>query len=93
MSHDLVDLMRVAQDGTRVRASAGASSFRKGTTLEALRQEALFTSGREALRYGMADLDRLERMVLRRIGRDFFVLPRRDDRNDRDNPEDEDDDR
>ena len=40
MSHDLVDLMRVAQDGTRVRASAGACSFRKGTTLEALRQEA-----------------------------------------------------
>jgi hypothetical protein len=29
----------------------------------------------EALRYGMADLERLERMVLRRIGKDFFVLP------------------
>ncbi len=40
MSHDLVDLTRVAQDGTRVRASAGASSFRKGATLETLRQEA-----------------------------------------------------
>ncbi len=40
MSHDLVDLTRVAQDGTRVRASAGASSFRKGNTLETLRQEA-----------------------------------------------------
>jgi hypothetical protein len=33
----------------------------------------------EALQYGMTDLDRLERMVLRRIGRDFFVLPRHDD--------------
>lgn len=30
----------------------------------------------EALQYGMTDLDRLERMVLRRIGREFFVLPR-----------------
>ena len=29
----------------------------------------------EAQRYGMADLERLERMVLRRIARDFFVLP------------------
>lgn len=29
-----------------------------------------------ALRYGMSDLERLERMVLRRVARDFFVLPR-----------------
>jgi hypothetical protein len=34
----------------------------------------------EALRYGMADLDRLERMVLRRIGRDFFPKDDDDDR-------------
>ena len=34
----------------------------------------------------MADLARLERMVLRRIGRDFFVLPRGLDRDDRDDP-------
>ena len=27
----------------------------------------------------MTDLERLERMVLRRIASDFFVLPRRDD--------------
>lgn len=33
----------------------------------------------EALQYGMISLDRLERMVLRRIGREFFVLPRHDD--------------
>ena len=33
----------------------------------------------EALRYGMVDLERLERMVLRRVGSDFFVLPRRED--------------
>ena len=43
----------------------------------------------EALRYGMADLERLERMVLRRVGSDFFVLPRHDDEGD--DPEDDDD--
>ena len=37
---DLVDLARVAQDGTRVRASAGARSFRRGQTLETLMAEA-----------------------------------------------------
>jgi transposase len=40
MKQELVDLSRVAQDGTRVRASAGASSFRREQTLEALMQEA-----------------------------------------------------
>jgi hypothetical protein len=39
----------------------------------------------EALRYGLTDLERLERMVLRRVGSDFFVLPRRDDSNDEEN--------
>lgn len=29
---------------------------------------------REALHYGLADLERLERMILRRIAKDFFVL-------------------
>lgn len=38
--------------------------------------DALSAALGEALHYGMADLDRLERMVLRRIARDFFVLPR-----------------
>jgi transposase len=36
----LVDLDRVAQDGMRVRASAGAASFRRRETLEKLLQEA-----------------------------------------------------
>jgi transposase len=40
MKQELVDLSRVAQDGTRVRASAGASSFRREQTLQALMQEA-----------------------------------------------------
>ena len=33
MKYDLIDLHRVAQDGTRIRASAGAASFRSGETL------------------------------------------------------------
>jgi len=37
---DLVDLNRVAQDGMRVRASAGAASFRRRPTLQACLQEA-----------------------------------------------------
>jgi transposase len=40
MKHDLIDLHRVAQDGTRIRASAGAASFRSGETLERLMLEA-----------------------------------------------------
>lgn len=40
IKQDLIDLHRVAQDGTRVRASAGAASFRRGETLEALMQQA-----------------------------------------------------
>jgi transposase len=40
MQQELVDLSRVAQDGTRVRASAGAASFRRAPTLQALMHEA-----------------------------------------------------
>jgi len=40
MKHDLIDLHRVAQDGTRIRASAGAASFRSGETLERLMRSA-----------------------------------------------------
>jgi len=29
---------------------------------------------REAARYGLYDLDRLERMILRRVTRDYFLL-------------------
>lgn len=39
-------------------------------------REAMLGALRDAMQYGMTDLDRLERMVLRRIARDFFVLPR-----------------
>lgn len=40
LAHGLVTLERVAQDGVRVRASAGAASFRRRPTLEACLAEA-----------------------------------------------------
>ncbi len=40
MAEGLVELERVAQDGVRVRASAGAASFRRRQTLEACLAEA-----------------------------------------------------
>ena len=40
MAQELVTLKRVAQDGTRVRASAGAASFRRQPSLERFLQEA-----------------------------------------------------
>ncbi len=40
LERDLVSMERVAQDGMKVRASAGASSFRRGTRLEQFRDEA-----------------------------------------------------
>lgn len=40
MQQHLVDLSRIAQDGSRIRASAGAASFRREPTLQALMQQA-----------------------------------------------------
>jgi transposase len=40
LKEELIDLTRVAQDGMRVRAAAGASSFRRGQTMEACLEEA-----------------------------------------------------
>jgi hypothetical protein len=37
-------------------------------------REPLLAAVREAARYGLYDLDRLERMILRRVQRDFFLL-------------------
>lgn len=42
-------------------------------------RDAMSTAIEEALAFGMADLERLERMVLRRVAHDYFVLPRRPD--------------
>jgi transposase len=63
---------------------------RKGITL-ALRQllrfvreyprQPLLAAAREAAHYGLYDLDRLERMILRRVTREYFLLdgPQKDD--------------
>jgi len=40
LNENLVNMDRVAQDGMRVRASAGSSSFRRGETLERCMEEA-----------------------------------------------------
>ncbi|PYU64510.1 MAG: hypothetical protein DMG49_26485 [Acidobacteria bacterium] len=37
-------------------------------------REPFLAAVREAARYGLYDLDRLERMILRRVQRDFFLL-------------------
>ena len=37
-------------------------------------REPLLAAVREAARYGLYDLDRLERMILRRVARDYFLL-------------------
>jgi len=37
-------------------------------------REPLLTAVREAARYGLYDLDRVERMILRRLARDYFLL-------------------
>lgn len=52
-------------------------------------RQPLLEAVREAERFGLYDLDRLERMILRRIGRDYFLLP---DLDDDPNPTDEGDD-
>ena len=37
-------------------------------------REPLLGAVREAARYGLYDLDRLERMILRRVTREYFLL-------------------
>jgi transposase len=45
-------------------------------------REPLVGAVREATRYGLYDLDRLERMILRRVTRDYFLLKEGPDRDD-----------
>ena len=37
-------------------------------------RESFLAAVREAAQYGLYDLDRLERMILRRVARDYFLL-------------------
>ena len=38
------------------------------------RSEPFLAAVQEAARYGLYDLDRVERMILRRVARDYFLL-------------------
>jgi transposase len=85
MLEGLVTLKRVAQDGMRVRASAGTSSFRRDKTLEGLEQEA--RQQVEALRKELKDdpgattkrqkaaRERARQERMERIARARAVLP------------------
>jgi transposase len=72
MAEELVDLNRVAQDGMRVRASAGAASFRRRPTLEEALAEA--EAQVEALRSELEDDpgagDRREKAARERAARE-----------------------
>lgn len=88
MSEDLVTLKQVAQDGVRVRAAAGASSFRRRERLEqceqaAREQVARLASQREApdapeapsSRQQQAARERAVRERLERVERALAALP------------------
>ncbi len=72
MAEDLVDLNRVAQDGMRVRASAGAASFRRRPTLaEALAQaEAQVEALRAEVEEDPAASDRRQKGARERAARE-----------------------
>jgi transposase len=72
VAEDLVDLNRVAQDGMRVRASAGAASFRRRPTLEeALAQaEAQVEALRVEVEEDPAASDRRQKGVRERAARE-----------------------
>jgi transposase len=72
VAEDLVDLNRVAQDGMRVRASAGAASFRRRPTLEeALAQaEAQVEALRAEVEEDPAASDRREKGARQRAARE-----------------------
>jgi hypothetical protein len=45
-------------------------------------RQPLLAAVSEAARYGLYDLDRLERMILRRVARDYFLLETETDNDD-----------
>ena len=52
-------------------------AFARRQLLRLLREyprEPFLAAVAEAARYGLYDLDRLERMILRRVARDYFLL-------------------
>ena len=80
-------------DGIKQRAQGrGTLALRRLLRmLEDYPRESLLSAVKTANDFGMFDLERLERMVLRGIAKDYFILPRLDDPLE-DNREDEDED-
>jgi len=69
----------------KVAGQGGAPLRRLLRMLGDYPREPLLAAVATALEYGLFDLQRLERLVLRHVGRDYFVLPSQDD-----DPEDDD---
>jgi transposase len=63
----------------KVAGRGGASLRRLLRMLRDYPREPFLAAAATALEYGLFDLDRLERLVLRHVGRDYFVLPSQDD--------------
>lgn len=70
MAEGLVTLKRVAQDGMRVRASAGAASFRREDTLKRLRVEAAAEVERLFRQIDAAEETKRERAARQRAARE-----------------------
>jgi len=66
----MVDLLRKKHPGRAVRALHRLEALRRDYP-----EEALVSALDEAVRYGLADLGRVEKMVLRRLAGDFFNIP------------------
>ena len=69
----------------KVSGQGGAPLRRLLRMLRDYPREPLLAAVATALEYGLFDLQRLERLVLRHVGRDYFVLPSQED-----DPEDDD---
>jgi hypothetical protein len=69
----------------KVSGQGGGALRRLLRMLRDYPREPLLAAVATALQYGLFDLDRLERLVLRHVGRDYFVLPSQED-----DPEDDD---
>lgn len=73
MSEGLVTLKRVAQDGMRVRAAAGAASFRREETLKLLHQEAAAEVERLSREINAAEETKREAAARKRAAREREV--------------------
>jgi len=75
----------VAALKSKVAGQGGAALRRLLRMLRDYPRDPLLAAVATALEYGLFDLDRLERLVLRHVGREYFVLPSQED-----DPEDDD---